>query len=504
MMEYLLGIDIGTSACKIALFDRNGGVCASDTEEYSVYYPHPGWAEQDPEEWWEAVCRGINRCAEKSGVSASDIAGIGIDGQSWSAVPVGSGGNVLCRTPIWMDNRSAAICARLNDTLGADDLLGLSGNPLTAPYTTGKILWFRENLPEVFGKTDKILQSNSFIAYKLTGQLTQDPSQGYGLHCFDIRKNAWDREAARRLGIPCHLLPEIHPCHDVIGRVTAEAAKLCGLAEGTPVVAGGLDSAAAALGAGVVRTGETQEQGGQSEGMSICMDSCRPDRRLILCSHVVPGKWLLQGGTTGGGGVMRWIQREFTAYETAIAHMTSSEVLKQLDRAAASVSPGSDGLVFLPYMSGERTPIWDPKAKGVFFGMDFAKTKAHFIRAAMEGVAFSLRHNLETAESAGAVVSSMKATGGCANSRFWTQLKADITGKVIEVPGSDHAANLGAALLAGVGVGLYRDFDDAVSQTVRIRRVHTPGDGQTRKYERSYSVYLALYENLKGTMAEYY
>lgn len=501
-MEYLLGIDIGTSACKIALFDRNGTVSASDTEEYHVYYPHPGWAEQDPEEWWDAVCRGTRRCVESSGVSPADIVGVGIDGQSWSAIPVSGDGTVLCRTPIWMDNRSADICARLNAMHGADTFLRLSGNPLTASYTTGKILWFRDTLPEVYRKTDKFLQSNSFIAYKMTGQMTQDHSQGYGLHCFDIRKNAWDRDAAYRLGIPSDLLPELHPCHDVIGHITAEAAKLCGLSEGTPVVAGGLDSAAAALGAGVIHTGETQEQGGQSEGMSICADSCCPDKRLILCSHVIPGKWLVQGGTTGGGGVMRWIQREFTAYETEIAHLSSAEVLKLLDEAAAAVAPGSDGLVFLPYMSGERTPIWDPKAKGVFFGMDFSKTKAHFIRAAMEGVAFSLRHNLETAGSIGAAVSSMRATGGCANSRFWTQLKADITGKVIEVPASDNAANLGAALLAGVGTGLYRDFEDAVSQTVRILRTHTPGEGQTQKYGKNYSVYLALYENLRSTMAD--
>ena len=497
-MELLLGIDIGTSACKVSLITRRGEIAADASEPYNVYYPRPGFAEQDADEWWAAVCRAVRSCIGRSGHDASEIVGVGIDGQSWSAIPVDRDGSVLSRTPIWMDHRSERECAELSSLLG-DLPYQLSGNPLTFPYTTGKILWFRRNLPDVFERTYKILQSNSFIAYRLTGVMSQDVSQGYSIHCFDMRRREWDEKAAAEMGIPVGLLPEIYPCHAIIGGVTPGASALTGIPVGTPVAAGGLDAACAALGAGVLHDGETQEQGGQSGGMSICTGTFVSDKRLILCAHVVPGKWLLQGGTVGGGGVMRWITREFCAYEKE-HEAEFGRVLSQLDDAAAQIAPGSDGLIFLPYMAGERTPIWDADAKGVFYGMDFSKTRGHFIRAAMEGVAYSLRHNLDVAESCGAQVCEMRATGGCANSRLWTQMKADICRKPITVPGSDNATNLGAALLAGVGIGLYRDFDEAVAETVRVNRTHTPEPATFDAYENNYPIYLEIYEKLRDTM----
>lgn len=497
-METLLGIDIGTSACKVSLTARDGTMVADASEPYGVYYPEPGFAEQDADEWWAAVCRAVRRCIELSGRPAAEIVGVGIDGQSWSAIPVDRDGNVLARTAIWMDHRSERECGELTAKLG-DAPYELSGNPLTSTYTTGKILWLSRHRPDVFSHTYKILQSNSFIAYRLTGVMSQDLSQGYGLHCFDMRRGTWNTDMAASLGIPAGFLPDVYPCHAIVGTVTPAAAALTGLCEGTPVAAGGLDAACAALGAGVLRDGETQEQGGQSGGMSICTGTFASDKRLILCAHVVPGKWLLQGGTVGGGGVMRWITREFCAYEKE-HEAESGRVLAQLDRAAAEVAPGSDGLIFLPYMAGERTPIWDADAKGVFYGMDFSKTRGHFIRAAMEGVAYSLLHNLDVAESCGARVSEMRATGGCANSLLWTQMKADICRKPITVPGSDNATNLGAALLAGVGVGLYRDFDEAVASTVRVTRTHTPDPDTFDAYGKNYPIYLEIYEKLRETM----
>ena len=499
-MELLLGIDIGTSACKISLTRRDGTVVTDASEPYGVYYPEPYFVEQDADEWWEAVCRGVRKCIDKSGCKPTDVVGIGIDGQSWSAIPIDRDGNVLARTPIWMDHRSERQCERLSREIGEDEIFSLCGNPLTSPYTTGKILWFRENMPDVFSHTYKILQSNAFIAYRLTGVTSHDVSQGYGIHGFDMRRMEWNSDMLSRMEIPVSILPDLYPCHGVIGKVTESAAKLCGLAAGIPVVAGGVDSAAAALGAGALHGGETQEQGGQSGGMSVCSDEYASDPRLILCAHVVPGKWLLQGGTTGGGGVMRWITQEFAAYEREHEAEVGKGAMAQLDDLAAVVSPGSDGLVFLPYMAGERTPIWDAKAKGVFYGMDFSKTRGHFLRAAMEGVAFSLRHNLDVAESAGATVSLMAATGGCANSRLWTQIKADVTGKPITVPGSDNSTNLGAAMLAGVGIGMYRDFEDAVASTVRVTRRHDPDPSVKTAYDKNYEIYLELYEKLRDTM----
>lgn len=497
---YLLGIDIGTSACKAALFDRKGQVLAAANGEYPVYYPEEGWAEQNPEEWWSAVCEAVRQVIRKAGIQPEEIAGVGIDGQSWSAIAIDKGGKVLTNTPIWMDTRAQSICDRLNEEIGEDEIFRIAGNSFQPSYTTAKILWYKENLPEVYCKIYKILQSNSYIAFKLTGQISQDLSQGYGLHCFDMRTGQWDEEMCRKMGIPRDFLPEIVPSDRIIGTVTKKAAEESGLAEGTPVAAGGLDAACGTLGAGVIHSGETQEQGGQAGGMSICIEKYQADPRLILGFHVIPGKWLLQGGTTGGGGVMRWFEREFADYERLMREQTGISSLDQLNEIAEKVKPGCDGLVFLPYMAGERSPIWNPYAKGVFYGLDFSKTKGHMVRACMEGVAFSLRHNLETAEEAGAKAEILRAMGGSANSLLWTQIKSDVTGKTMAVPASDTATTLGAALLAGVGTGFYKDYEEAVAETVKVTRKHQPDPEKKAVYDKNYETYLELYRSLSGLM----
>lgn len=497
---YLLGIDIGTSACKVAVFNREGQVVASASGDYPVYYPADGWVEQNPLEWWEAVCGAMKEIFADGKVSPEEIAGVGIDGQSWSAIAMDKDGNVLTNTPIWMDTRAKSICARLNEEVGEEAVFQVAGNPLQPSYTTPKIIWYKENLPEVYAKIDKILQSNGYIAYRLTGAITQDVSQGYGWHCFNMREGKWDEAMCEKLGIPMSFLPEIVACDKVVGTVTEKASAECGLAVGTPVVAGGLDAACGTLGAGVVHPGETQEQGGQAGGMSICQDVYNADPRLILSFHVVPNQWILQGGTTGGGGVMRWFEREFADYERMMKEETGKPSLTQLNEIAEAVAPGSDGVVFLPYMSGERSPIWNPDAKGVFFGLDFSKTKGHMVRACMEGVALSLKHNLDVAEEAGAKAEVLRAMGGSANSLLWTQIKADVTGKEIVVPASDTATTLGAAILAGVGVGFYESYEEAVALTVKETRRHTPNPANKEVYEKNYETYLKLYESLEGLM----
>lgn len=501
MKSYLLGIDIGTSACKVALFDYNGNVLAAGNGDYEVYYPKPGWAEQNPEEWWAAVCSVIKDMLRQTGISADEIAGIGVDGQSWSAIAVDKNGRVLTNTPIWMDTRTDDICRELAERIGSDKIFELSGNSLQPSYTTAKILWYLRNKPDISRQIHKILQSNSYIGFKLTGVMSQDYSQGYGLHCFDMRKRCWNRDMCEELGIPSHFLPQLYDCHSVIGTVTRQAAKETGLAAGIPVVAGGLDAACGTLGAGVIQAGETQEQGGQAGGMSICVSEYKADPRLILGCHVVPGMWLLQGGTTGGGGVMRWLERELADSERKECPVSEKTSLELFNDLAENVPAGSEGLLFLPYMAGERSPIWNPNAKGVFYGLDFSKTKGHIIRSAMEGVAFSLKHNLDVAAAAGADVSVLRAMGGSANSLLWTQIKSDITGKPIEVSSSDTATTLGAAILAGVGVGIYESFEIAVRSTVKNRRYHVPNPNNQQVYEKNYSNYLKLYENLTTMMS---
>ena len=502
MNTYLLGIDLGTSACKAALFTPDGAVVKQANAAYPVYYPHPGWAEQNPDEWWDGVCRAVREVLETSGINPAEIAGIGIDGQSWSAVAVDAEGKVLINNPIWMDSRSQDQCDRIAHTLGSDRVFNVCGNPLNPAYSLPKILWYKDEHPDVYAKTDKILQSNGFIAFRLTGEYSQDKSQGYGHACFDMRNAKWDYDFARDLGIRTDLLPEVCDCHQVIGRVTEKAAAETGLCAGTPVVAGGLDAACGTLGAGVYKNGQTQEQGGQAGGMSICIDKYAADERLILSCHVVPDLWILQGGTVGGGGAIKWLSEQVCAAEGMLAKENGTSIFEEMSTAAETIAPGSDGLVFLPYMSGERSPIWDIHAKGVYFGLNYAKTRAHMIRSCMEGVAFSLRHNLEIAAQAGAPVSEMHAMGGAANSRVWTQIKADVTGCTIHVPASDTASTLGAAILAGVGVGVYPDFENAVSRTVSVRRTHTPNPANYAAYDRNYNKYLKLYTQLKDLMRE--
>lgn len=500
MKQYLMGIDIGTSACKVAVFDREGTVKGIASSSYPVYYPRPGWAQQNPDEWWDAVCVAVKKVIQEQNIPPEEIAGIGIDGQSWSAIPVDRQGKVLLDTPIWMDTRSASICDQLNEKIGQENIFALAGNVLQPSYTTAKILWYKENHPEIYGKIWKILQSNSFIAFRLTGEISQDLSQGYGLHCFKMETGTWDENMCELLGIPMKFLPPILECDAVVGTVTAHAAARTGLCQGTPVVAGGLDAACGALGAGVIRPGQTQEQGGQAGGMSICMDACKADPRLILGYHVISGRWLLQGGTVGGGGVMRWFEKEFAAYEREKSLHTGLSSLEQLNQLAAQVPAGSEGLVFLPYMAGERSPIWNPKAKGVFYGLDFSKTKGHMVRACMEGVALSLRHNLEVAREAQVRAEVLCAVGGSANSCLWTQIKADVTGLPIVVPSSDTATTLGAAMLAGKAVGMYQNYEEAVALAVKETRRHEPDRNHAAVYEDNYRIYRKLYEALKTLM----
>lgn len=500
MGKLLLGIDIGTSACKAAVFDLDGRVAANASSFYQVYYPAPGYVEQNPVEWWEGVCLVIKKVLEKGHIDVNDIAGIGLDGQSWSAIPVDKSGNVLGNTPIWMDTRASELCKEVTARIGFDRIFSISGNALEPTYSTPKILWFKEKKPDIYKNTYKFLQSNSYIAFKLTGAMTQDLSQGYGLHMFNMGKGIYDEDLCEELGIHREMLPDIFPCHQVIGEVTREAAEATGLRRGIPVVAGGLDAACGTLGAGVFEVGQTQEQGGQAGGMSICVGEALSHPKLILSSHVVPGLWLLQGGTVGGGGSIKWFREQLGASEDVQEKLTGVSAFKIMDDEAAVIPQGSEGLIFLPYMAGERSPIWDKNAKGVFFGLGYNKTRAHMIRSVMEGCAYALYHNMKTAEERGVRSDVLNAMGGAANSRLWTQIKADVTGTTINVPASDTASTLGAAILAGVGTGEYKSFKEAVTRTISIGRTHEPDMKAHDIYMKYYEIYIEIYEKLKDTM----
>ncbi len=358
---YLLGIDIGTSSCKAAVFDLDGHEIASADGKYNVYYGENGAAEQDVNEWYAAVCGMLREITNK--VGAKNIAGVGIDGISWTSIMLDSAGEALCRTPIWFDTRAVSECEDLKTIFGEDKLFELCGNPITPTYTTPKFLWFKKNAPEIYKETWVILQSNSYIAYRLTGVYSHDYSQGYGHFFFDMKNRCYNTDLIREMGLEPSHYANLCNSSDIIGYVSKKAAEETGLLAGTPVAAGGLDAACGTLGTGVYKPGQTQEQSGTAGGMSICVSKALAHRSLILGAHVVNDVYLLQGGTSGGGGVMQWFADNYgTSFKTG----DEKSVLAAIDHEAEKIAAGCDGVIFLPYMAGERSPLWNPDAVGVY------------------------------------------------------------------------------------------------------------------------------------------
>lgn len=491
-MSFLLGIDIGTSACKAAVFTPEGILRGSASADYRVSYPRPGWAEQDPRDWWNGACVATIAALQNAGISGAEIAAVGVDGVSWSAIPVDVNGRELGTTPLWMDTRAADLCRRLlREKVEEKRLFQCSCNSLRPGFSLPKILFLKEYQPDLYAKTRYFLQCNSYIVMKLTGVMSMDRSQAYGFACWNPRNSTFDEQLCQEMGFDSESVPPLYECTQVVGTVTAAAAAETGLQRGTPVVAGGLDAACATLGAGVVYPGQTQEQGGQAGGMSICLETVQGDPRLIFGCHVVPDRYLLQGGTVGGGGVMRWLSQEIFPELS----------LMEMDRLAEETPPGAEGLLFLPYLAGERSPLWNEQAQGTFFGFSYQKDRRHLIRAAMEGVCLSLRHNLAVAEEAGVFAGTLRATGGAARSAFWTQLKADITGHTVEVAAAEDATAKGAALLAGMGIGLYHSLEEAVS-TIEVVKTYEPRKEYKDCYQQSFERYLQLVGALQPLMKE--
>ncbi|MBO4379045.1 MAG: carbohydrate kinase [Clostridia bacterium] len=493
MKRWLLALDIGTSGAKMLLLDHETGQKHIANCSYPTVTLHAGWAEQNPALWWNGICETLPALLRNAGVDSKEIAAIGMDGISWTPVCLDVAGQVLCNVPIWYDMRAAEQCVCLKKEGLEEQFFANNGNPLEPYYTLPKVLWIREHLPETFAKIRHILTSNGYIVYKLTGAFTHDNCQAYGWGFYQLEKDAWDTSLMEELGIDPDILPALCACTQVVGTVTGKAAEETGLAEGIPVIAGGLDAACGALGAGVIEPGAVHEQSGSAGGMSICLEAFRPARGLIYSRHVVPGMHLLQGGTVGGGGLARWLAKVMYP-----AGACPENALEELTAAAETSPPGANGLIFLPYMAGERSPIWDPEAKGVFFGLDYSKTRGDMARAVLEGAAYALRHNLEAAGSALPEKSLLRAVGGAAKSPLWMQIKADITGHPICAVSEGEATGLGCAMLAGAGCGLYPDLNETVKRFVSTDTPFEPEPRNAEIYDQRYASYLELYRRLDG------
>ena len=498
-MSYLIGIDIGTTGAKTLLIDAAGRVLESATVEYPMYTPRPLWAEQDPEDWWQATIESIQQVLARSGISADEIAGLGLTGQMHGMVMLDADGQVLRRCIMWNDQRTGAECEWIMRTVGRERFLELTLNPSLPGFTAPKIIWTREHEPEVYARAAKVLLPKDYIRYRLTGVYATEVSDASGTVLLDVSRREWSREVLETLDIPYEWMPDCFESPEVSGRITPGAAELTGLPAGLPVVGGGGDQAAGGVGNGVVAPGLVSVTLGTSGVVFAYTEQPRrdPEGRLHTFCHAVPNKWHVMGVTLAAGGSFRWFRDALGQMETHVGLLSGVDPYQILTAEAAEAPAGCEGLIYLPYLSGERTPYPDPNARGTFFGLTLRHDKRHMIRAVLEGVAYSLRDSLELFREIGVPIEQVRASGGGARSPMWRQILADVFGTELVTINITEGAPYGAALLAGVGAGVYASVPEACEQAIRIEsRIEPIAENQAR-YDDYYPVYRSLYPALK-------
>ncbi len=500
-MSYMVGIDVGTSGTKTLLIDAEGQVVASATEEYPLYTPHPLWAEQDPQDWWRATVGSIRAVLARSGVDPAEVAGLGLTGQMHGMVTLDAQGQVLRPCIMWNDQRTAAQCAEIMNTVGRERFLALTGNVALPGFTAPKILWVRENEPEVYRQIAQVLLPKDYIRYRLTGDYATEVSDAAGTVLLDVAHRRWSSEVLAALDISESWMPKCYESPEVTGTLSAAAAEATGLRAGLPVIGGGGDNAAAAIGSGIVREGLISASVGTSGVIFAQTDEMKLDplARLHSFCHAVPGRWHVMGVMLSAGGSLRWLRDTIAGPEKEIGRLTGVDPYEVMIAEAAAVPPGCEGLLFLPYLTGERTPHPDPNARGAFVGLTLRHDKGALVRAVLEGVAYGLRDSLELLRGLEIPIEQVRALGGGARSSAWRQIMADIFGAELVTINITDGAAYGAALLAGVGAGVYRDVFEATEQTVRVVERTEPIAANVAVYDGFYSEYRALYGQLKPT-----
>ncbi|MEG1639782.1 MAG: xylulokinase [Ruthenibacterium sp.] len=503
-MNYLLGIDLGTSGTKTVLFDTKGKAVASATAEYPLYQSQNGWAEQDTDDWWNAVVQTISCALKQSRVPATDIKGIGISGQMHGLVLLDANGDVLRKSILWCDGRTQAECDEITATIGKERLIQITANPALPGFTASKILWVRKHEPEIWEKTAHILLPKDYVRYKLTGVFATEVSDASGMNLLDITKRQWSDEILEKLQIDKALLPKMHESIDVTGGVTAHAAMLTGLAQNTPVVGGAGDNAAAAIGIGVVENGKAFTTIGTSGVVFAHSDTVQIDTvgRVHTFCAAVPGAYTVMSCTLAAGLSLKWFRDNFCAEEIAAAKEQGTDPYVIMDKEAEKISIGADRLLFLPYLMGERSPILDSDARGVFFGLSAMHTKAHLLRAVLEGVVYSQRECLDVLREMHVAPKEMLACGGGGTSPLWRQMLADVFNLPVKTMQSKEGPALGVAILAGVGVGIYSSVAQACKQVIVENSPQTPIVERIERYEQFFELYKTLYPTLKNDFAE--
>lgn len=503
-MAYLIGVDLGTSGTKTVLFAEDGSVVASCTIEYPLYQPQNGWAEQDPLDWWNAVCGTTKAVIAKAGISASEIKGVGLSGQMHGLVMLDKSGNVLRKSIIWCDQRTAKECDEITQKVGAENLIKITANPALTGFTASKIMWVKNNEPEIYEKCAHILLPKDFIRYKLTGEFATEVSDASGMQLLDVPNRKWSEQVLDALQIDKALLGKVYESPEITGKITKAASDLSGLAEGTVVVGGAGDNAAAAVGTGTVLDGKAFTTIGTS-GVVFAHTSklsIDPKGRVHTFCCAVPGAWHVMGVTQGAGLSLKWFRDNFCHEEMIAAAGMKKDPYFLMDKQAEEIPIGSDRLLYLPYLMGERTPHLDPNCRGVFFGLSAMHTRQHLLRAVMEGVTFSQRDSVEVLREMGVSINEMLACGGGGSSALWRQMLADVYGCPVKTVVSKEGPALGVAILAGAGTGVYSSVQDGCAAVIKTNPPQNPISQNSVEYEKFYKVYRALYPALKNNFSE--
>ncbi|MFL7892497.1 MAG: xylulokinase [Anaerolineales bacterium] len=490
-MDYFLGIDVSTTATKALLIDSTGQVASVKSTTYTFETPHPLWSEQHPDLWWNGTQKSVRGVIEKSNISPSQIKGVGLTGQMHGLVLLDKAGNVLRPAILWNDQRTQAQCDEIDRRIGRKKFIQITGNAALTGFTAPKILWVKENEPDVWQQVRHILLPKDYVRYKLTGEYACDRAGGSGTILFDLSKRNWSPEVLAALDIPLMYMPKTYEGTEVTGTLASSAAEELRLPAGIPIFGGGGDQETAAVGTGTVRAGVVSLSLGTSGVVFATTDGpfIEPEGRLHAFCHSVTEKWHLMGVMLSAGGSLRWHRDTFapgTDYD-------------KLLKPAAGIPPGSDGLLFLPYLTGERTPHPDPLARGAFVGLTVRHKLPHLTRAVLEGVAFGLRDSFELIKNVGLEnISQVRMTGGGAHSPLWRQILADVFGAEIVTVNTEEGAAFGAALLAATGSSVFDTIEEACDTTIRIMGITYPGENQVT-YDTLYPQYRGLYPALKPT-----
>ena len=499
-MAVFLGVDVGTSGTKTLAMQEDGTILASATEEYPLFSPHPGWSEQNPEDWWQATIKSIRKVLKTGKIKAADVKGIGLSGQMHGSVFLNKKHEVIRPALLWNDQRTAAECAEIEQRAGGrKKLIKLVANPALTGFTAPKILWLRNHEPKHFDKTVQVLLPKDYIRFRLTGEFATEVSDASGTLLLDVKQRNWSRPLLSKLELDDSLLPDVYESEDVSGNLTADAAGLLGLSKGVAVVGGGGDQAAGAVGNGIVKKGVISATMGTSGVVFAHSDEVQidPEGRVHTFCHAVRDKWHVMGVVLSAGGSLQWYRNQLCEQQVAEAKRKKVDPYELISAQAEQAPPGSEGLFFLPYLTGERTPHADPDARAAWIGLSLRHGRSHLGRAVMEGATYAMRDSLEIIKELNIPVREIRLSGGGARSPFWRQLQADIYGQKVVTINAEEGPAYGVALLAAAGTGAYKDVVEACSSTIRVVQSTSVNSKAKSIYNKAYPVFQGLYSSLK-------